>query len=413
MASEQCVLDYVSRALWDVHPTRTDIRAQQLALALGYPLSWRVVRTIEDAPVLLKNVEKAVVSSDIVNVDSQEDAETVTAEGKEADKEAENDPTKVDTVKQEGPAEAITASRPTTTTTAATNPPVIIARKCIVDRIYAGKPGTGCDMWFHHGAAMAAAAEWDPESSTPFDCGGGHLLPRLPLYSKGDKVQVLYEGKWWDATVHRRKGDRTGYKYGVHYSADGTKQSGVDESVIRFRPQVDNPKLVAQRLGLDGWDAYANAHNKYKIVAPNGDVYHGKKQALEAYARYHAKDGSGGKDVGDPPWRGVGNDYVGRHVVHTVEHKASARRTVSIDQYGTVTGWISETDVDRAGQPGFISEKTGKPARLYHVKFEEVPYHQYASLLLDAVDLEEHELEQCLVEEDPTIKEPSKKKVKT
>jgi hypothetical protein len=110
-----------------------------------------------------------------------------------------------------------------------------------------------------------------------------------------------------------------------------------------------------------------------------------------------------------------GNEYVGRRVLHTVEHKASARRTVKVEQHGTVTGWIGETDVDRAGQPGFVSERTGQPANLYHVRFDEVPYHPYASMLLDGIDLEGHELEQCLVEEaDPAAtKEPAKKKAKT
>ena len=92
----------------------------------------------------------------------------------------------------------------------------------IVDRIYAGPPGTGCDMWYHHAAAMQAAASWkdpldddsnnndnndnnnnnDTETatrpvSTPYDCHGGHLLPRQPLFQKGDKVQVYYDEAWW------------------------------------------------------------------------------------------------------------------------------------------------------------------------------------------------------------------------
>ena len=37
----------MGKALWDPHPTETDLRARQLAAALGYPLEWRVVRTIE------------------------------------------------------------------------------------------------------------------------------------------------------------------------------------------------------------------------------------------------------------------------------------------------------------------------------------------------------------------------------
>uniref|UniRef100_A0A7S2Y8S1 Uncharacterized protein n=2 Tax=Entomoneis paludosa TaxID=265537 RepID=A0A7S2Y8S1_9STRA len=99
MASDQAVLDAMGAAMWDPQPTGTDLKAQQLADALGYPTSWRVVRTIEEMPPEHSSGEEKMV----------DDAAT----------------------------------------------------RCIVDRIYAGEPGTGCDMWFHHHAAMMVAQEWD------------------------------------------------------------------------------------------------------------------------------------------------------------------------------------------------------------------------------------------------------------
>lgn len=81
-----------------------------------------------------------------------------------------------------------------------------------------------------------------------------------------------------------------------------------------------------------------------------------------------------------------------------------------------MVGWISETDVDKAGAPGFVSEATGKPARLYHVVFPEDPHHQYASLLIQTQDLEEYELLESLVDEtsaDTLSDVPPSKKAKT
>jgi len=98
-------------------------------------------------------------------------------------------------------------------------------------------------------------------------------------------------------------------------------------------------------------------------------------------------------------------------VIYVQEHKPSSRRTVTIEQVGTVVGWISETDVDRAGEPGFVSERTGEPARLYHVAFEDEPHHPYASLLIQEQDFEEYELLECLLPEDEAG--PQKKKART
>jgi hypothetical protein len=322
MASEQTVLNVLGRAFWDPTPTGTDLRARQLAAAMGYPTTWRVVRTVD----------------------------------------------------------------------------TIQGRSMIADRIYAGKPDTDCDAWFHHEAAMKVAAAWNDESSTAFSNAGGHLLPREPLFDKHDKVQVMYEGEWWDAKVLRRKTHNEGFRYQVQYVQDHSKQTGVDERLIRPRQDLNHDAFaLAKQQGFgEGWQATANG-KRWKIIAPDGTVYTSKKAALEAF---HEVDSTPAVEEGDPPWRTTQHEYLGRSILWTTTHNISARRNISVDQVGKVVGWIAETDVDKAGLPGFVSERTKEPARLFHIKFPDDHSHPYASYLVSSQDLEEHELEGCLIPED-------------
>jgi hypothetical protein len=86
---------------------------------------------------------------------------------------------------------------------------------------------------------------------------------------------------------------------------------------------------------------------------------------------------------------------------------------ILLHEIGTVMGWISETDIDKAGEPGYVCPGTGKPARLYHIVFPEESHHQYASLLLQTQDLEEYELLECLIDEkELSASESSKKKAR-
>lgn len=274
----------------------------------------------------------------------------------------------------------------------------------LVDRIYSGEPGSGCDTWFNHAGAMEAAAAWETSDQTPHAFKGGHLLPLQPLFDKGDKVQVFYQNEWWDAKILRRKEYPGIFKYQVFYPTDSSKQGGVEEFLIRHRPTEVDPEVTASALGFgEGWKAYSVGSGKWKIVSPSGETYKTKKAALEAF-QAQVKEAS---DEGDPPWRTVDNEYLGKRVKWITHHKASARRTVALEQTGIVTGWISETDVDKEGQPGFVSE-TGEPARLYHVKFEEDPHHAYSSHLLSEQDLEEWELKECLIPDDE-VGPPTKK----
>ena len=340
----------MGRAFWDPHPTTTDLQSRQLAAALGYPRHWRVVRTVE----------------------------------------GDDEPH-------------------------------------VVDRIYSDRPGSGCDTWFHHAGAMAAAAKWDEPSevvvdggvtavttnhNSPFRFHGGHLLPLQPLYDVGDKVQVLYEEQWWDAKILRRKEYPGIFKYQVLYPSDTSKQSGVEEYLIRPRPVTEDtidPEDVASTLGLEkGWKAYSTGHNRWKFISPDGETYKSKKAALDAMAL----KSQAMMDEGDPPWRTTDNEYLGRRVRWVTQHHASARRVVDLEQIGTVSGWIRETDTDREGQPGFVSEQTGKPAKLYHITFHEDRNHPYFSYLLEEQDLEEWELLENILPVDEVVVAPPTKKTK-
>ena len=63
----------------------------------------------------------------------------------------------------------------------------------------------------------------------------------------------------------------------------------------------------------------------------------------------------------DPPWRPSGHEFIGQ-AVKMVDEEGS-------EQFGRVIGWIADTDLDKAGNPGFVSDKTGKPACLFNVDF--------------------------------------------
>jgi hypothetical protein len=347
MTSESAVWNMMGAALWTAPPVLSSDdstttprqrlrRARQLAVALGYPQHWCVVR--EWQPLVDPNHHQQQQQS---------------------------------------------------------QPPKMV----IVDRIYAGNPddNNDVDMWLHHADAMAAATQF-PEHSG-YDSQGGHRLPRIPQFHVGQSVQVLYEDTWWDAKIVRRKEHaRHGYQYQVYYPSDHSKQSGVEEILIRLPPAPrEDPLVIAKNMGLaEGWKAYEGPGNRWKIIAPDGTMYKSKKAALEACHPSTNTTTSATTDEGDPPWRTQGHEYLGRSVAWTWMHRPSARRQIEITQIGCVTGWIRDTDLDRNGQPGFVDAQ-GHPAPLFHIEFPEEPNHPYANHLLATQDVEEYELVASLV----------------
>lgn len=142
--------------------------------------------------------------------------------------------------------------------------------------------------------------------------------------------------------------------------------------------------------------------NRLQFYNPQNEHFKSKKAALDHLAALEEAD--------DPPWRVDGHEFIGKTVEYVVEHKLSGKRTVELRQQGTVTGWISEEDKDRHGEPGYICEETGKPAALFHVEFKDDPTHPYRKELLDFQDMEEHEVLNMLLQEES--KEPPAKKAK-
>lgn len=354
-----------TKAMFDPHPTETVISQKQLAYALGYPMDWRVERTV---------------------------------------------------IVKEG-----------------TN------KKIIQDRIHAlgGKKNQTKYMWLNHEAAQKAALLFDKEGTldpTAIDDGnsgnanqknnsstGSHLLPPIARFKKGEVVQVNYEDKWWTATIMKRpkKKNDDEFYYSVVYHGDSATQDDIEEADIR---PGEDPSELAVSLGFDASWSATRKGSRFVITAPCGKEFQSKKAALKHF-RDEAKKASektgsaGGKrkgaekeaeDVGDPPWRTEGHDLIGRKILWTFQHKASARRQITIEQVGLIEGYIDESDTDKEGNPGYVSEKTGKPAHLFHVVFDDNPGHPYAQYLIHNTDVEEYEiLDALLPPEVAKTKQPS------
>jgi hypothetical protein len=383
-------------ALWDMKPTATHLQARQLAMAMGYPLGWYVVREV-------------IVGS---NEDGDDDGATPQQEESSSQGGGGGD----DDHQKPSPSASSTPS---------STPPQVI-----VDRIYAGHPTkTDCNVWYHHDAAMQAAATWEEGISSTED--GGHKLPRQAKYQKGDLVQAFFENQWWDARIVRRNKEHPvyGWRYQVHYEVDNSKQPGVPEDYLRPRPWksstttttasgkkkrkksqedtkdeegVDDPHGLAVQLGFDdSWMVESKGQKRYKITSPSGIVYHSKTKALEAFQHGDRNNNNNnntrGLEEGDPPWRTTGHELLGRRVRREAIQAVTARRSVTVVQYGQVTGWIAATDVDQAGQPGYRSETSGQPAELFHIAYEKDSNHPYPSYTITTEDLEHEEVVAMLV----------------
>mmetsp|Transcript_13546 Transcript_13546/g.19992 ORF Transcript_13546/g.19992 Transcript_13546/m.19992 type:complete len:330 (-) Transcript_13546:208-1197(-) len=326
--------DFISRILYDPTAT-TDARSERhLAVALGYPSTWRVCRRL------------IPVSDGEDNCNAQP--------------------------------------------------------KLIQDVIYAGNPNKDVDRWYCHEAAQLASTEFKGDSPC-FQFEGGHMTQQLPKFQKGDKVEVRYSRKWYAAEILKRKAGKKGIKYTVLYTEDNSSQENVREVNIRLAPPDSSAYELAGTLGLpEGWKATKN-NKRFIFESPDGLTFRNKKSAL-AHVKETVVEGE------DPPWRAAGHELIGKFVLHTHIQKLSGARSLSIDQIGKVVGWISDSDTDRQGQPGYVSEKTNAPAALFHVAFEEAPGHAYPKYLLEYQDLEENEIREILMPED---EEPKSKRPRT
>lgn len=322
------------------------------------------------------------------------------------------------------------------------------------DTIYAGDPKTA-DTYYNHIAAMDAAVRWKEGESTPYDDNGGQMLP-VPTFelSEGDMVEVYYEPDrtWYKAKITKVVHYKDDVRYSVRYTQDRSTQSNICIDMIRlieggkkskskantkkakastttttttkkggtkrkkaqdsgknekkkskpeFIPYEEDLELAAT-MGLpEGWSATMKSASRYTIISPDGsNQFQSKKAAFDflgipmpnerSLAQSEELDTIKDAEVaeGDPPWRTSGSDFLGKRVRYEYEPGKFAS--------GTVTGWIAATDVDSKGEPGFLSEKTGEPATLYHVSFD-------STCAIASQDLEEFELEKSIVPDEEPI----------
>eukprot|EP00542_Grammatophora_oceanica_P018281 CAMPEP_0194027272 /NCGR_PEP_ID=MMETSP0009_2-20130614/1446_1 /TAXON_ID=210454 /ORGANISM="Grammatophora oceanica, Strain CCMP 410" /LENGTH=319 /DNA_ID=CAMNT_0038666277 /DNA_START=105 /DNA_END=1064 /DNA_ORIENTATION=- len=290
----------------------------------------------------------------------------------------------------------------------------------MLDVIYAGNPKKGVDGWFHHEAARAAAVSWyDPNKKprpNPFSAKGGHFLPLQPKYQKGDTVEVIYKKEWYKATVLKRRESMGQFLYTVHYVEDDSTQADIEEKQMRkVDIPIDQPAYdLATNLGFpEGWKATQHGKSRYTIKSPSGETFRSKRAAMQ-FVEQHAGPVAPAADLedGDPPWRRTGHALIGRKLRYTSKHALSGKRTVDIVQVGSVAGWISETDLDSAGEPAYICEAKDQPADLFHVVFEDQPRHQYAKYLLDSIDMELEEIVENVIDEETVAKPPPRKRTR-
>lgn len=321
------------------------------------------------------------------------------------------------------------------------------------DTIYAGDPKTA-DTYYNHIAAMDAAVKWNEGESTPYDDNGGQMLP-VPTFelSEGDMVEVYYDPDrtWYKAKITKVVNYKDDVRYSVRYTQDRSTQSNICIDMIRLieggtkskskssskkekastttksttkgtakrkkaQDAVKNDKKkgktefipsfkdleLAATMGLpEGWSASMKSASRYTIVSPDGaNRFQSKKAAFDFLGMplpTNEKKSTQTEELDineavveedDPPWRTSGNDFLGKRVRYEYEPGRFAS--------GTVTGWIAATDVDSNGEPGFISEKTGEPAALYHVSFD-------STCAIASQDLEEFELEKSIVPDEEAI----------
>ena len=104
--------------------------------------------------------------------------------------------------------------------------------------------------WLNHDAAQAAAQQQAEDGG---NIDGSHLMPPVPLYAKGDEIQVQYESKWYTGVILKRKKQADRFLYTVLYTDDDSTQSDVPEEDIRPR---EDPGDLAAELGFPSdWKA--------------------------------------------------------------------------------------------------------------------------------------------------------------
>lgn len=98
-------------------------------------------------------------------------------------------------------------------------------------------------------------------------------------------------------------------------------------------------------------------------------------------------DGDDSDDSGDPPFRKAGHPHLGKRVRHFLQPGGSEGDYID----GTVTGYLSPSDVDSKGNPAFTCTRTKRPAALFRIACDANNRAQ-----LKYKDLEMSEVEEAL-----------------
>ena len=161
-------------------------------------------------------------------------------------------------------------------------------------------------------------------------------------------------------------------------ATDSDDESPSDPLVASLRRGSGSRTTREIRVTVRWGEVEVASHPDHHVVVPFG----GETRTMTGHDDRN-NDNEGG---GDPPFRRSGHPFLGRRVRYFLP---STGDNVGID--GTVTGYLSPTDVDSDGRPAFKCSRTLSPAALFHVVFDE------DNSQTRSVDLEEWELEEeCL-----------------
>lgn len=173
---------------------------------------------------------------------------------------------------------------------------------------------------------------------------------------------------------------------------------------------------LASNMGLpEGWAVNVKPNSRFTFYSPDGELKFKSKKAVfdhlglpmpkhgltslddDDYFEEEDEKEEEANDIndegidsmpiedGDPPWRTTNHKYLGRRVEYTFPDGIAGK--------GTCRGWIADTDVDKDNSPGFVSERTNKPACLFHVVMD-------LDCPVASQDFEEYEMEEILIDDE-------------
>jgi len=181
-------------------------------------------------------------------------------------------------------------------------------------------------------------------------------------------------------------------------SATKAKKKRIEK--VEYIPDAKGLHLAAD-MGLpENWTADARSKSRFVFLSPDGAKRFTSKTSVFAYLdnlepptpfideQDEETPVEPKVEEDDPPWRTGGHSFLQKRVKYEASKGEYA--------FGTVAAWISADDVDSEGNPGFLSEKDGKPAALFHITFD-------ANSAFASQDLEEFELMDTFIEEKEQI----------